>query len=180
MKEIILYHGTTADFSLIDLRHCKDKKDFGKGFYTTTDINQAKALALRMRENSYIRGIPKKAYVYMFKVNKDLLKNLKVHTFRDASIAWIDYIITNRCTEFRNMDDYDVVIGKVADINASAAINKFVNTYSVNAPDKLKMQLAKILKPDNLSDQYCFKTDKAIAILNNTRNQSNCFMRKEF
>ena len=45
MSDLILYHGTTADFSVVDLKHCKDKKDFGKGFYTTTDINQAVNLA---------------------------------------------------------------------------------------------------------------------------------------
>ena len=26
MSDLILYHGTTADFSVVDLKHCKDKK----------------------------------------------------------------------------------------------------------------------------------------------------------
>ena len=39
MSDLILYHGTTADFSVVDLKHCKDKKDFGKGFYLT-DIKE--------------------------------------------------------------------------------------------------------------------------------------------
>ena len=52
MNDLILYHGTTADFSVVDLKHCKDKKDFGKGFYTTTDINQAINLAQRMKRRT--------------------------------------------------------------------------------------------------------------------------------
>lgn len=56
MSSLILYHGTTADFSTVDLKHCKDKKDFGKGFYTTTDINQAQNLAKRMKQTEMLRG----------------------------------------------------------------------------------------------------------------------------
>lgn len=41
MSRIILYHGTIADFNIVNLRYAKDKKDFGKGFYLTSDINQA-------------------------------------------------------------------------------------------------------------------------------------------
>lgn len=54
MSDLILYHGTIAEFSVVDLKHCKDKKDFGKGFYTTTDAHQAITLAKTMRQWEFI------------------------------------------------------------------------------------------------------------------------------
>lgn len=36
MKKIIVYRGTAFDFENIDLSKSKNKRDFGKGFYTTT------------------------------------------------------------------------------------------------------------------------------------------------
>lgn len=48
---MILYHGTNIRFSNIDLSRSKDKRDFGKGFYTTTIFEQAEHWA----KNQYIR-----------------------------------------------------------------------------------------------------------------------------
>ena len=36
-----LYHGSNQDFTVVDLSKSKDKRDFGKGFYTTTIKEQA-------------------------------------------------------------------------------------------------------------------------------------------
>lgn len=167
MSDIVLYHGTTADFSIVDLKHCKDKKDFGKGFYTTTDINQAIELARRMKHTAINKGnVYAKAYVYMFKIDKQHIKQLNTHNFQTASISWIDYILKNRYSEFRNKKDYDLVIGKVADVVAKIVMNKFVNSYGIHATKEQKQQLIKALKPDKLIDQYCFKTDKSLEVLN--------------
>ena len=38
---MFLYHGTNIRFDNIDLSRSKDKRDFGKGFYTTTIFEQA-------------------------------------------------------------------------------------------------------------------------------------------
>lgn len=167
MSSIILYHGTTADFSVVDLRHCKDKKDFGKGFYTTTDINQAVNLARRMQKIEYYNGNAyAKAYIYSFKIDKETLKRYKIHNFQTASISWIDYILKNRYSEYRNEDDYDLVIGKVADVVAKKVMNEFTAKYGVKATKEQKLQLIKALRPDNLTDQYCFKSNRILQILN--------------
>lgn len=167
MSDLILYHGTTADFSVVDLKHCKDKKDFGKGFYTTTDINQAINLAQQMKRTEIYNGNAyAKAYVYMFKIDKSHMKQLNTHNFQLASLSWIDYILKNRYSEFRNQEDYDLVIGKVADVVAKQVMNKFISSYGMQATKEQKQQLIKALKPDNLIDQYCFKTDKSLKVLN--------------
>lgn len=176
MKDLILYHGTDADFSVVDLKHAKDKKDFGKGFYTTTDINQAIALAKNMQMRAMINGNPRaKAYVYAFKINREELKSLNSHNFQTASISWIDYILKNRYSNFRNQPDYDLVIGRVADVVAMRVMNQFIKEYGLKAEKEQKLKLIKALKPDNLIDQYCFKTDKATDILNKAG-----FRRKEY
>lgn len=168
MKSIILYHGTTADFSVVDLKHCKDKKDFGKGFYTTTDINQAVKLARRMRAVEYSNGIAyARAYVYSFKIDRDLLKQYRTHNFQTASISWIDYILKNRYSKYRNEADYDLVVGKVADVVAKRVLNSFITKYGMHANKEQKLQLIQELKPDNLIDQYCFKSNQILQMLNN-------------
>lgn len=42
---MILYHGTNIAFETIDLSKSKPNKDFGQGFYLTTDKNQAIEMA---------------------------------------------------------------------------------------------------------------------------------------
>ncbi|MBR4146226.1 MAG: DUF3990 domain-containing protein [Lachnospiraceae bacterium] len=37
-----LYHGSYTSVEIPDLSACKPSKDFGLGFYLTTDLNQAK------------------------------------------------------------------------------------------------------------------------------------------
>ena len=167
MSSLILYHGTTADFSTVNLKHCKDKKDFGKGFYTTTDINQAINLATRMQDTEINNGnVYAKAYVYMFKIDKEDLKKFHTHNFQTASISWIDYILKNRYSEYRNQYDYDIVIGRVADVAAKRVMNLFVKRYGLKATKEQKQQLIFDLHPSNLTDQYCFKTDQSLEILN--------------
>ena len=39
-----LYHGTTSDFGEIDLTKSKPSKDFGRGFYLSAEVEQAKGL----------------------------------------------------------------------------------------------------------------------------------------
>ncbi|NGM18108.1 DUF3990 domain-containing protein [Eggerthellaceae bacterium zg-893] len=40
---LVLYHGSYADVREIDLERCAPGKDFGRGFYLTTDYDQAKS-----------------------------------------------------------------------------------------------------------------------------------------
>ncbi|WP_315515873.1 DUF3990 domain-containing protein [Hoylesella shahii] len=40
-----LYHGTTNDFDEINLTKSKPSKDFGRGFYLSAEVEQAKDFA---------------------------------------------------------------------------------------------------------------------------------------
>ena len=41
---MILYHGTNIDFNVIDLTRSNKYKDFGQGFYVTTNIETAQRI----------------------------------------------------------------------------------------------------------------------------------------
>ena len=40
-NNIVVYHGSYTEVQTPDLNKCKTGKDFGRGFYITTDKNQA-------------------------------------------------------------------------------------------------------------------------------------------
>lgn len=166
MSKIILYHGTIADFSTVDLKHAKANKDFGRGFYLTTDLNQAYAWANRMKIRQLQKGYDTSGFIYSFKLDTQVLRTFNIHTFKGANRSWLDYIISNRTKDKNGIADYDIVIGKVADANAQVLIDEYVSygDYSENAKDRLIVRL----KANNLTNQYCFKTTKAIEILNST------------
>lgn len=53
---MILYHGTSAYFDVVKLGFSRDVLDFGNGFYTTSDINQARTLAFRYKQTELSYG----------------------------------------------------------------------------------------------------------------------------
>lgn len=75
---MILYHGTNIDIDKIDLNKCAPYKDFGKGFYTTTIFDQAKAMA--DRKSRIFGGQP---YVISYEVPDNLLdlKGINIKVF---------------------------------------------------------------------------------------------------
>ncbi len=40
-NDLLLYHGSYVEVPIPDINRCRDGKDFGKGFYLTTDKAQA-------------------------------------------------------------------------------------------------------------------------------------------
>ena len=79
---ITLYHGTTHNFSEIDVSRGKAYKDFGIGFYTTADINHARNLAIRNlrieqeRLAKIGRNQPLSAYIYTYEFDLNILDTL--------------------------------------------------------------------------------------------------------
>ena len=107
---MILYHGTGICFKEIDLSKSKDKRDFGKGFYTTTIFEQAEKWA----KNQYLRygttGSFVKEYEYVSAVN------LKIKVFDGMNKKWLEFV--KRCrTEGGTPHDYDIIQGPVANDN---------------------------------------------------------------
>lgn len=131
---MILYHGTNVDFDTIELDKCDNYKDFGKGFYTTTMLDQAKAMA---RRKARING--GKPCVISYEVPVDLLTltGLNVKTFNSPSEEWAVFVINNRNREFTNSSSplcnidlkYDVVYGPVANDTLATIIRRYEKGY---------------------------------------------------
>lgn len=116
---LFVYHGTVSDFMSIDLQKSHDRRDFGKGFYTTLLEKQSKEwgyrLSLRTREKSYY------VYKYEFIPNDDL----KIKRFNTLSKDWLEFIKNNRI-KGGLQHTYDVVIGPVADDNTMETVQLYM------------------------------------------------------
>lgn len=160
----LIYHGTVYNFDLPSLSKCKDRKDFGRGFYLAEDIWHARSVATK----GYItKGYNGKKYIYSYKIDVREMREigLNVHIFKSVNYAWLDYIIKNR--NMLNVENYDVVVGPTADRTAQESVVQFYTQYGLSATNLEKDRLIKGLKAENYSKQYCFKTQKAIDYLNN-------------
>lgn len=151
-NECILYHGTNVKFDRVDLSFSKDKRDFGKGFYTTTYREQAEGWA----ENMYIRYGGEGRYVMEFRL--ELAKELSVKVYPGLNREWLTMIKNNRLYGgIQHM--YDVVIGPVADDN----IMRTIALYVAGIYDQ-ETTLAK-LQPYKAHDQISLHTEKALNYL---------------
>lgn len=148
-KELLLFHGTTADFDKIILSKSHNRRDFGKGFYTTLLQQQAKEWAYRMslreKKNRYM------VYRYVFQEND----NLKVKRFDALDEEWLAFIKDNR-SKGGLQHTYDVVIGPVADDDTMETIQLYISGI-LTANEAVER-----LKYNKVNNQVSFHTDKAL------------------
>lgn len=148
---MIVYHGTYAAIEKIDLTMSLDKRDFGRGFYTTTDMEQAKRWALNRHGK---RGLDSLVLSYEI----ESLEGLKIKRFRGANKSWLEFVALHRKRGGIN-HDYDIVIGPVADDTVFTTINLFIEgIYTVE-------EALKRLKFWKNTDQVSFHTQRAISRL---------------
>ncbi len=150
-----LYHGGLLKIEqpqLIEpsvLRTC----DFGSGFYTTTDLEQAKRWAkIRQTRDRVSTG-----YVSIYEVPDDLLEvvDLKRLIFAFASTEWLSFVMSNRTNRAFN-HDYDLVAGPVANDRVYATLTLFET-------DQLSIEeTVHRLKTYTLVNQVLFHTEKAL------------------
>jgi len=168
---IILYHGTTHDFTEIDVTRGKPFKDFGKGFYLTEIYGHARNIAVRNRkiEEDRLRVIgddrklPVFIYSYEFEVEKTSKLNVKY--FSAADREWLRFIVSNRMNRTRQ-HSYDIVIGPTANDDTRASIRAVMSAANgeVLSDAAIKL-LVEMLEPYNLPKQYYFGTPEASALL---------------
>ena len=151
---MILYHGSNIEVKKPEIIQSKRLLDFGTGFYLTSDYEQAKKWAVRTTARRE-EGIPT---VSIFLFDESKLEKLKLLTFDAANREWLRYVSLNR-TDKSAKDEYDIVIGPVANDQAIRTVNNYLKGYF---DEDIAIQL---LLPQNLKDQYAFKTEKALSVL---------------
>ena len=150
-----LYHGSTLIVKRPNLRQGRANSDYGKGFYTTVDFEQAARWA-SIRRNRAGKG---KAIVSVYEVNNDLfhLQDLNIMEYHGATKQWLDFVVANR--RFAPLHHYDIVLGPVANDNLYATISLYEN-------GELSAEAAVVqLKTHVLFNQVSFHTKKALAQL---------------
>jgi hypothetical protein len=156
-----LFHGSNTDIAKIDLTMCKPFKDFGKGFYLTTLRDQAERMAAR---TARIFGGEPIISIFEFDNKTD---ELSVKQFPKPSEDWARFVINNRNRNYLNFSSsecnhdtkYDIVIGPVANDDLVLLFRQFENGY-INIDTLRKEMIYK-----ELSNQYSFHTEKAVAML---------------
>ena len=148
-----LYHGSTVMVRRPSLRPGRANTDFGKGFYTTTDFEQAARWA-RIRRERAGKG---DAVVSVYEVDDDLLQHGDLHImeYNGATEDWLNFVVNNR--RKAPLHDYDIVLGPVANDNLYATISMYEN-------GQLSVEAAIVqLKTHVLYNQVSFHTNKALS-----------------
>jgi hypothetical protein len=146
-----IYHGTNIDFDRVLLSASKDKRDFGKGFYTTTVEEQAVKWSVRMCN----RYSTHDCFVYTYNLEID---NLKIKVFKNTDEEWLDFVLKNRKLG-GIQHPYDIVQGPVADDNTMPVLELyFSGVYDT-------METLRRLKAYKLKDQISLHTEKALTQL---------------
>ena len=150
---MILYHGTNTAFSKIDLSRSKDKRDFGKGFYTTTIYEQAEKWA----KNQFIRFGGEGNFVKVFEFNPT--KDLKILEFKSMNKEWLEFVKENRI-KGGVVHNYDIVRGPVANDNTMRTIALYISGIYTTEQAIQQLSFFKV------NDQISFHTEKALTCLN--------------
>ena len=178
-KAMILYHGSYIAVKQPDLDKCSKYKDFGQGFYLTTSLSQARSFAKlsfgKARERGIIPPTEKSAWISAFRVGD--ITGLKTFVFQDADKEWLHCIVAHRrempfAEIRRQMKDYDVIGGKVANDDTNVTINAYIlGIYGRMGSERADDICISLLVPQRLKDQFCFRSRKAIACLEYIRSE---------
>ena len=106
-----LYHGTKIYFDEPDLKKAKNRKDFGKGFYLTSNYDQAMRWAIKKLPNNDKNCT---AYVYEYEFDTDNAKELHVLELLEYNKEWLDFITPNR-HEGEKEIVYDLIHDRMAE-----------------------------------------------------------------
>jgi len=156
---MILYHGSNQVVNVIDLSKCRPYKDFGRGFYLTSYIEQAKRMATRTAR--IYSGSP---VVCIYEYNKDAVSGLNIKIFDEPNAEWAHFVMNNRNRYFKDIAStncntdakFDIVVGPVANDDMVALFREFET--GVRSLDFLAESLK---HPRQLTNQYSFHTTKA-------------------
>ncbi|GBR72456.1 protein DUF3990 [Candidatus Termititenax spirochaetophilus] len=106
---MIIYHGSNIPVEKPQLIRQNRFLDFGSGFYTTTNKEQALSFAEKV-----VRRRDGQKVVSIYEIDEQkAFAELKVLRFDSANEAWLDFVSQNREGKYTG-DVYDMVYGAVA------------------------------------------------------------------
>ena len=159
---MLLYHGSNVKVQNPKILESDRRLDFGTGFYLTSSLSQAERwakLTTERRKNG-------KAIVSVFEIDENAFNTLKILHFEKADKNWLEYVSKNRKNLPIQNDDFDLIIGPVANDKTMPVISLyFSGIYDME-------ETIKRLLVQKLNDQYTFKTKKSLEALKFTEAKS--------
>lgn len=151
---MLVYHGSNVKVARPRLLEGQRPLDFGNGFYTTTDFQQASAWA---RRTARIRrsGNP---IVSVYEVDNEAYAGLNVLRFEAPNEAWLAFVAANRRSFVPN-EGWDIVYGPVANDQTMPTLVLYLDGYLTE-----QETIARLL-PQKLKDQVVFRTEQALSRL---------------
>lgn len=151
---MIIYHGSNVTVEEPRILTPNRYLDFGAGFYTTTNYDQALNFAGKVT----MRKKCGRSTVNIYELDESIFEKVNVLNFESADEAWLDFVSDNRSGIDRTAG-YDLICGPVADDDV---YQTFI-LYSTGV--YTKEQTIEALKIKKLYNQYVFTTDRALSFL---------------
>ena len=147
-----LYHGSINQVKNPNVDRGRNSTDFGKGFYTTTNFEQAKAWALSKEKATKNNAT---AIVSVYDVDDDLLtkERYKTRLFDSPDRDWVSFVVDCRKGITH---DYDLIFGAVADDKIYTTITLYESNI-LTAEETVAR-----LKINEYYNQISFHTEAAV------------------
>ncbi|MDR0312298.1 MAG: DUF3990 domain-containing protein [Treponema sp.] len=150
-----LYHGSNVAVERPNLKLSRKNLDFGIGFYTTVNKEQAIDFAQKMMNRKAQKSQSVSIYDLDMNVAESMLDILR---FPAPDRLWLDFVHQNRRGIYAGKM-YDLVIGPVANDDVFATLIVYEQGI-LNVEQTLEA-----LKVKKLYSQFVFKTEKALSLL---------------
>lgn len=150
-----IYHGSLDKVVVPEIRKPNRTLDYGKGFYTTTNYEQAVNWVLRHKND---KERPTVGYVNVYEVDLDYIRKSNTLWFDAPTEEWVDFVYKNR-NDRGFVHNYDFVYGPVANDRVYAAFALYESGL-LN-----KQELIRELKTYTLVDQLLFHSPNSLEIL---------------
>ena len=151
---MLVYHGSNVEVRKPNILKSRKKTDFGRGFYTTTQKEQAEHwTSIKMDRAKTGRRV-----VSVFEVGDELLTDpeLKIREFHGPDEAWLNFVVASR----KGVEhDYDLVFGPVANDKVFTVVNLYESGV-LDAPAAIAE-----LKAYKTYNQLSFHTPRVIRAL---------------
>jgi hypothetical protein len=109
VKNTKVFHGSDMLVETPQILQPVRALDFGDGFYTTTNEQQARNFAKKVRD----RNGSAESRISVYTLNIDLLSRQKMLFFEKPNKKWLDFVSANRNGTY-NGEAFDVIYGPVA------------------------------------------------------------------
>lgn len=170
---MLFYHGSYISVDNIDLQKCSSGKDFGRGFYVTTSLEQARNFVRLALKRAKLRGLADFNQNYGFVSIYRYKPSDKIQClfFQQANADWLHFVAGNRdASMFGDLilkySHFNVIVGKIANDQTAAMLQAYIDGVNgVPGDERVDRLTVEALLPNKLEDQYCFRTKDSVECL---------------